>query len=401
MKNLIYILMLSTLIMAKSIVLEVDMEKNGVVANDNKSDSDRIQKIINQLKRDKSYKLIFPKGTINLSDKIEINRGNVEIVGQGDRETVFLANFKKHVAYSIFSISGFRGVKKAKLKKSFMEKNKRDITFMPYDNLSAEYFENKDIIIEEKIKGRTEIMEINKMKYCFSEKNNIEIKNAGLLCSLEQRSRNAYSKKGQRSTMIYTPKFIKNVNLNNFKIVYLSRNYKPKPLDFTDKDSSTLVDSITISYGKWITVENIEIINSGRNPINTEFSRNLKINNIDIKGVINKGEENGNINISSTFDSEITNFNIKGLKLLKVNNSSAYNLFSKIRMENAIFLNGGRSHNNDFKNLTIIIDQGYPYSAITKNLSNETRYIIKNLENANNKFFYNTIEIKDYREIKF
>lgn len=393
--------------------------------NDSIDDSANLNKFLNSLEKNKFYILNLDSGIYNLENNLNINKSNLKIKGLGKDKTKFVYKKESSFPISIIDIKGFQGKKIGGVVSSRNSDNVIDSNFIIFDPqkniLSEDFFNSRSKNISIWLKQNNEkdfilnkmesswfgekpeiIQELNNIEYCSQIESNLNKINKLLKCKLKNKLNHSYSQKMTVSTEVWQTKSIENIYLEDFSIIYepnLDFDFEKNQFVFNEM-KNLLVNSISIEFATNINLNNIEVINSGKNPIYLDKVNNSNFKNISLKNSFSKDNDNGSFLIYRTFDSYFENIEMENLKFLIVSWSSGRNYFKNFKMNNPLFLKGGFTHNNDFSNFEITLNEHSPFNEVYENVFFQDNTTPPNYK-SNNIIHINSFVIKDYRLIKF
>lgn len=393
--------------------------------NDSIDDSANLNKFLNSLEKNKFYTLNLDSGIYNLENNLNINKSNLKIKGLGKDKTKFVYKKESSFPISIIDIKGFQGKKIGGVVSSRNSDNVIDSNFIIFDPqkniLSEDFFNSRSKNISIWLKQNNEkdfilnkmesswfgekpeiIQELNNIEYCSQIESNLNKINKLLKCKLKNKLNHSYSQKMTVSTEVWQTKSIENIYLEDFSIIYepnLDFDFEKNQFVFNEM-KNLLVNSISIEFATNINLNNIEVINSGKNPIYLDKVNNSNFKNISLKNSFSKDNDNGSFLIYRTFDSYFENIEMENLKFLIVSWSSGRNYFKNFKMNNPLFLKGGFTHNNDFSNFEITLNEHSPFNKVYENVFFQDNTTPPNYK-SNNIIHINSFVIKDYRLIKF
>lgn len=393
--------------------------------NDSIDDSANLNKFLNSLEKNKFYTLNLDSGIYNLENNLNINKSNLKIKGLGKDKTKFVYKKESSFPISIIDIKGYQGKKIGGVVSSRNSDNVIDSNFIIFDPqkniLSEDFFNSRSKNISIWLKQNNEkdfilnkmesswfgekpeiIQELNNIEYCSQIESNLNKINKLLKCKLKNKLNHSYSQKMTVSTEVWQTKSIENIYLEDFSIIYepnLDFDFEKNQFVFNEM-KNLLVNSISIEFATNINLNNIEVINSGKNPIYLDKINNSNFKNISLKNSFSKDNDNGSFLIYRTFDSYFENIEMENLKFLIVSWSSGRNYFKNFKMNNPLFLKGGFTHNNDFSNFEITLNEHSPFNEVYENVFFQDNTTPPNYK-SNNIIHINSFVIKDYRLIKF
>jgi len=316
------------------------------VSNDDKDDAKDLNSLI--VSSPKHSTIILPAGTLDIFEPIVINRSDIKIIGT---DTILLSHMKNNEKAIIY----IEGKKSKYLGKTATNINGKSRIFVHIkDNLKKGDLllieQENDLEYVQNVLGskkwykkyptlRSEIIEVANYK------NNNEI--------LMQFPSTTLIDKGAK---IFKINPISNVTVKNITLdsIYSSDKYKHI---YENSEKNLLIDGINMKYVSSINLDNINIYNSGSNPLVLERAYNCNIKNISINGAINKGKNgNGYLRLNKSFHNKLYNISVKNIRHIVFQWASAYNTIDKLYTEVDINFHGGSSHDNSILNVTFNVD---------------------------------------------
>ena len=312
----------------------------GIKVNDNQDDSLILNNLIKSAK-DNSI-IILPKGKIDIYHPIIIRRNNITI--QGNHTTIISHLHTKDKSAII--IEGKRGNTIGYLNKNSYATDKLNVTLKKTKNLKYVLIEeaNDENFVKNVLKSeiwykkyptlRSEIAEVTSFSNNF-----IELKYP------------IYTHFDKGST-IKKLDMVTNVTLRDFTlkgdIDTSAYKYVYKNL-FEDKK----VNGITFKYVANSTIFNVNILDSGSNPLVFERCYDIEGKNLYLQGALNKGKKgNGYLRINKSFHITLENITAKYLRHITIQWASAYNYLKNIYLTSTdINFHGGNSHHNRVENI--------------------------------------------------
>lgn len=397
----------------------------GVFPNDSIDDSSNINKFINTIEKNKFYILQLEEGIYNLDQKIIINRSNLKIKGAGINKTKFIFKKETNILTSIFEIKGTAGEKIGNMIFNNNGDNVMDSFYVTFDSkqtiLSQDFFtpfsknipvwlkqfNDKEFILRKLDSSWTSdkielIQEINAIEYCSLIDSPLTRLNKILKCRVKNKLNNSYSVKTNLKSEIWQTKNVENIYLEDFSIIYEPNrefDFEKNQFNFSEIDNVN-VDSIFAEFVSNLNIQNISIINSGRNPLVLDKVNISNFSNIKIENSFSKENDNGSVLVYRTFNSKFNNFELNNLKYFIVSWASGRNEFKNFKMNNPLYLKGGYTHNNDFSNFEITLNETTPFNELYENINFQDSTTPPNL-NSNNLLHLNSFKVNDYRLIRF
>ncbi len=324
--------------------------KNNIIfqstANDSKDDSKQLNILIKNAPA--GSVILLPSGILDIFEPIIIHRNNISIVGNN---TTFLSHLQNREK-AIINIQGERKNSIGKTLTSLNNNIKIDVKLKKEISI-------KDLLLIEMPNDKNFVHNILGSKkwykkYPILRSEIIEVANIENKQILMQFISKSPIKKG---AIIYKIEPISNVSIKNITIdsIFKSDKYKHK---YVNIDKSLSIDGIFIKYASYISLENITILNSGSNPLVFERAYNCNADHLMIDGAINKGKKgNGYLRFNKSFHISLSNINVKNIRHIAFQWSSAYNTIDGLYSEVDINFHGGASHNNTIKNVEFNVNK--------------------------------------------
>ena len=303
--------------------------------DDGKDDAKALNHLIARVKD--ATTIILPKGTLDIYEPLLIKRSHITLVGN---QTTFLSHLKG--AYkSVMSISGkrseyvgktlesmyghiktkIRSKEPLKAKTLLLIEEKNDYNYV-HDVLGSQKWYKKYP------KLRSEIVEIAKYEKPL------------LTTSFRAKSRI------DKGASIYKLTPVTDITLKNitFDSIYKSEKYN---YIYKNSRKDLMIDTLHLLYASYVHLQNINIKNSGSNPLVFERCYRCDGENINIDGAINKGKKgNGYLRLNKSFHIILKNISVKHIRHIVFQWASAYNRIDNLYTEVDINFHGGSSHDN-------------------------------------------------------
>ncbi len=394
-----------------------------IMPNDSIDDSTNINKFFNTMEKNKFYILELDEGIYDLDKTISVTKSNLKIKGKGVDKTQLVFKKETNFKTSIIDIKGSKGQKIGDIVIDNNEDGFMDSFYISFDPkkavISQDFFtsfsknipvlirqDNDKDMITKKLDSNWSndkidlIQEINAVEYCSLIDYRYSKSQKILKCRMKNKLNKTYYSKSKAD--IWQLKNVENIYLEDFSVIY-----KPnKEFDFLknqfnfEEIENVQVDSITAEFVSNLNINNLSIINSGRNPLVLDKINVSNISNLKIKNTFTKDNDNGSVFIYRTFNSNFENIELENIKYFIVSWASARNYFKNFKMNNPLFLKGGYTHNNDFSNFEITLNENTPFNEIYENIFFQDTTTPPNA-NSNNLLHVNSFKIKDYRLIRF
>lgn len=320
--------------------------------DDGKDDAKSLNALIASVKDNTT--IVLPAGVLDIYEPLFIKRSHITL--QGDN-TVLLSHLKGKSG-AVLSVTGSRGEYVGKTLESMNAKIaikvKTKESLKRSDLLLIEEPNDKEYVqgvlgakkwYKEFPKLRSEIVEVGSFETDPLGKN-------GILTML------FYSKSLiDAGASIYKIDKVSDVHIKGIKVDSV---YKSEPYNFIYENSQPdlMIAGIEIKYASHITLENIEITNSGSSPLIFERSYACSAKNINIDGAINKGKGgNGYLRLNKSFHTYLENISVKNIRHIVFQWASAYNEIDGLYSEVDVNFHGGGSHDNEVLNAVFHVDK--------------------------------------------
>ena len=332
----------------------------GVIPNDGKDDSQALNKLIHNAQN--GAVLLLPKGTIDLYAPISIQRSNISLEGISKKDTTIVSHLKTKDIAAIY-VKGKKLTKIATLEKSIQYG----------DNLiSTSSIKKFDDLHWIKIRQPNDKAFLNSLqskkwrrKYPYLRQEILPVSSyKSKLLFLNAKLSTDFS---IDTSEIYKLQMIENIHLQNFTITHDIDGHTIQETAGIYKNlfPNHFVDMIKFNFVANSSVQNINILNSGSNPLVFENTYASIASHLYIDGSWNKGAKgNGYVRFSRAFNSSIEHSTIKNIRHLTIQWSSTNNNFSSLNMNVDINLHGGYSHDNNIENITFNIPSSHKWKGI-------------------------------------
>ena len=308
----------------------------GVKADDKRDDSKALNDLIKNAK-DNSV-IMLPKGQIDIYKPIVINRSNITIQGNN---TVIVSHLHTPDRSAVI-VEGKRGNTIGYLTKDAYATDTLDVKLKKVKNL-------KYILIEEP-NDENFVKNILKAEVWYKKYPILRSEIAEVTSYTPNQIKIAYpiyTKFDKDVTTIKELDMVTNVTLRDFT---LKGDVDTSPYKYVYKNlfEDKKVDGITFKYAANSTIFNVNILDSGSNPLVFERSYNIRGKNLYLEGALNKGKKgNGYLRINKSFHIRLEDITLKYLRHLTIQWASAYNYLYNIHLVSTdINFHGGNSHHN-------------------------------------------------------
>lgn len=125
------------------------------------------------------------------------------------------------------------------------------------------------------------------------------------------------------------------------------------------------VDGLALKYVDQCHIENIEIINAGRHPINLDTTQNCLFERITVNGAWNKGKQGaGYVRIARSHYNTFNQLSIQNIRHLTIQWSSHHNHIHRLESNVDINFHGGLSHHNHIQHARIELPEYHKWPAV-------------------------------------
>lgn len=330
----------------------------GVIADDQKDDSEALQNAISQLKTGQT--LLLPNGTVNLANPILVSQSNITILGNN---TLLLAEFsidKKE--RSVINIKG-----KGQL-----------ASLKSIAHLTALSFESENV---SRLRvGQTLLFTMDNDAQFLHQINSI--KWAKKYPKLRRQINRIIAIEGNTVTLAYP---LDSILLDNNKIQIFPldavTNTHISGLTIRYKIANESIDELAYKYEnahenhmvnllglKWtdrIKLTNINLFDAGNHPLKIDDSLACLVDNISVKRAWNKGVGGrGYVRLARTHFCKISSLSVSGIRHIVFQWGASYNQLSNVNTDVDINFHGGYSHHNKVTNLNSTIPQQHPWPKV-------------------------------------
>jgi len=315
------------------------------VSNDSKDDAKDLNKLIKSVP--KYSTIILPTGTLDIFEPIKINRSDLKIIG---KNTTLLSHMKNSEK-AVLLIEGKRANYIGHTLSSMQEKSRIAVDVKKElkkgDLLLIE--QNNDLEYVQNVLGSKRWYK----KYPILRSEIIEVSNYSNGEILMQFPSSSHIDKNAK---IFKINPVSNIVLKNLTIdsIYSSESYQHI---YKNSEKNLLIDAINMKYVSKIHLDNININNTGSNPLVLERAYNCFISNVNIDGAINKGKGgNGYLRLNKSFHNKLYNISVKNIRHIVFQWASAYNSIEKLYTEVDVNFHGGSSHDNKLTKVMFNVD---------------------------------------------
>ena len=165
-----------------------------------------------------------------------------------------------------------------------------------------------------------------------------------------------------KGAKVYKLEMLHNVNLKNITI---DSSKKVIYRDYLNLDNNEFVDGIRFIYVSDSSLQNIKIYNSGSNPLVFERCYKIVGKDIEIDKTHNKGKGgNGYLRFNKSFHIHLEDVEVKSIRHIVFQWSSAYNSIQNLYSEVDINFHGGATHDNEVKDVTFNLPSSHLWPKI-------------------------------------
>jgi len=316
------------------------------VTDDGKDDSLALNKLIKEVAD--GTVIVLPQGVLDIEHMVLIERSNISLVGD---DTVFMS----HLHNNEDAVIALRGKKKELVgltRENIYDQVRIDV------NLKKEIHRG-DLLLIQQNNDETYVKEHMGSQRWYKSYPHLRtelVQVAKVDGTVLYPSYRIKSEIGEKAH-IYKIDAIENVHLKNIK---LDSDTKTAPFDhrYKNVDNTRFIDGIKLKYVRSSSLSNIEILNSGSNPLVFERSYNCYGENIKIEGALNKGKQgNGYLRFNKSFRIHLNHVDVRKIRHIVFQWGSAYNTIDNIYSEVDVNFHGGSSHHNRVTNIEFNVDK--------------------------------------------
>jgi glycosyltransferase Alg8 len=337
--------------------------EHGVVPDDGRDDGDAINRLIAGATDGTVIRL--PAGRLDIIEPIVISRSRVTLEGQG-REATTLVSKMKTADAAVIAVTGNFGEKLGMLTSqlsagsSMMEMpvagevQSGDILLLRQAN-DDEFFDGigsrrwrKDLPFI-----RQSMVQIR------------EIRNSHLLYFDHAPDIEYAAGKAQ----VIRPELVREVTIRNLSLAQEIPGQRIEAVRhrYENLFPDYQLDLLSFMWTAFCRVENVGLYAAGRHPLVFENSFGNTAQNLDIRGAWNKGAKgSGYLRLARSFRGTVSDSEVRDIRHITIQWSSAYNILENIYSEVDINLHGGYSHHNLIRDIRFAIPPGHKWQEITK-----------------------------------
>ncbi len=333
--------------------------------DDKRDDSVVINQLIQKCDGLKPCKIILPEGTIDLYHPILIDKDYITLEGKNKEKTVIISHLHTKDISAIY-IKGSRDKKigslleDAKLGRVTI---KADIK----DRLDSQYILIRTPNTKKFL--NTIGSQVWRKKYPYLRQQIFQAYRYNRNTKLITLSHKISTPFSENNSEIWSLNLIKKITLRNFTIAHSIENESIQSVQFVYENvyPDDMVDMIRFEYATQVSAENIKILNSGRHPLVMENVLGAHLKNLYINGAWNKGKKgSGYLRFARTYNSVLRDSQIKNIRHITLQWSSANNLLENLNLVNVdINFHGGYAHDNLVRNIKTQINPQHPWKEIT------------------------------------
>ncbi|KAB2890927.1 MAG: glycosyltransferase [Desulfobulbaceae bacterium] len=337
--------------------------EHGVVPDDGRDDGAAINRLITGAADGTVIRL--PSGRLDIAVPIVISRSHITLQGQG-RESTVLASAMMTSAEAVVAVTGDFGKKLGKLTtaldagSSVMEmpltgevrpgdilllRQANDDAFL--DSIGSRRWRRELPIIRQSM---VQIQEIrNNQLLFFDHAPDIEYA-AG-------------------KTQVIRPELIRDVTIRDLTLVQEIPGQRIEEVRhrYENLFPDYQLDLLRLIWTAFCRVENVGLHAAGRHPLVFENSFGNSAAGLDIRGAWNKGASgSGYLRLARAFRSKVSDSEVRDIRHITIQWSSAYNILENIYSEVDINLHGGYSHHNLVREIRFAIPPEHKWSEITE-----------------------------------
>ena len=161
---------------------------------------------------------------------------------------------------------------------------------------------------------------------------------------------------------------VRDVRLSDFAIEQLvaGRDIAQVAYRYENLAPEVAVDGIRLEWTEGVRIERVAIHAAGRHPVSIEHSHGFQLRDCVIDGAWNKGEGgNGYLRIARSFRGTVENCEVRNIRHIALQWSSAHNKLRNLRSEVDINFHGGYSHHNVAEGITWALPAQHPWKSVT------------------------------------
>ncbi len=167
-------------------------------------------------------------------------------------------------------------------------------------------------------------------------------------------------------TEVFLLKGARNITVRNITVIYKPEGEQvPPPHLYKNLLPGDKTDLVKVEFASNIRLENLTLLNAGRHPLNLDTVYRVSATNIKIDGAWNKGKGgNGYLRLARSFACRIEKAEVKNIRHITIQWSSAYNTLRHIYSQVDINFHGGYPHHNLVEDVVFAIPEVHPWKGV-------------------------------------
>ncbi len=336
---------------------------HGVVPDDGRDDGTVINRLIAEASEGAVIQL--PPGRLDIEVPIVVSRSHLTLQGQGRESTVLVSRLKTS-SQAVITVTGAFGEKLGTLESelptgsSVMEMRIKN-NVQPGDILLIRQANDEKFFDAIGSKRWRRDMPIIRQSMVQVQ----EIRNQHILY-LDHSPDIDYS---AGATQIIRPELIRDVTIKDLALVQEipGQQIEDAGHRYENLFPDYQLDLLRLTWTAFCRVENVGLHAAGRHPLVFENAFGNTAARLDIRGAWNKGPKgSGYLRLARAFKCRISDSEVRDIRHITIQWSSAYNILEDIYSEVDINLHGGYSHHNLIRNIRFAIPAGHKWPEITQ-----------------------------------
>ncbi len=167
-------------------------------------------------------------------------------------------------------------------------------------------------------------------------------------------------------TEVFLLKRVNHVSIRNLSIEYKPRgNEEPPPHTYENLLPDDKTDLILINQAAYVDLDNIDLRNAGRHPLNLDTVYKVNGRYIKIDGAWNKGKGgNGYLRLARSFLCQLESARVKNIRHVTIQWSSAYNGIRHLYSQVDVNFHGGYPHHNALQDVIFNIPAEHHWKGV-------------------------------------
>lgn len=345
----------------------VDARLYGVVPGDGQDDSVALQTIIDRA-GGTPLKITLPAGQIDFDKPVAIREGGVSLVGAGPELTRIVSQVRG-TSTAVISVEGKLGSEIGVLAEALAA----DGTEIRLNRTAS--LRPGELVLVKQPNDDAFFDHIGSQKwrrtYPFLRQALLRVKSAdGNLIRLEAPSGLTLAP-GQAK--VYRVAAVQDVALSGFSIEQRAgeRQIAQVRHRYENLLPDVAVDGIALNWTQGVTMDRINVLAAGRNPVSIENSYGFALRDCRLDGAWNKGDQgNGYLRIARSYRGVVSGCEVRNIRHIAVQWSSAFNRLENLYTEVDINFHGGYSHHNSAVAIRSAVPQQHPWPAVFRTPAN-------------------------------